>query len=258
MLAEQRGLLTPPYYPHNKKDSALTLGVLGGMGPAASVAFLQCLINATPAARDQEHIPVIMSSIPQVPDRTQALLGIGPSPLPMLLDGIARLEAAGADIFVMPCNTAHVWFNEVKAATSLPGISMIDSTVDALLNNGRKRVGLLATQGTYQSQLYLNALAKVGITCICPSLNHQTKLMQGILAIKSNQYLSGIDLVTDALAELITNQADAIILGCTELSLISQALGKLTSIKLYDTTQVLAQACVNTCIPPFLLSLRSQ
>src|SRR5690606_23936695 len=85
------------------------IGVLGGMGPLATVDFMQKLVAATPASRDQEHVPALISAIPQIPDRTRAFQGHGASPLPAMLACARRLEAAGAGVIVMPCNTAHIW-----------------------------------------------------------------------------------------------------------------------------------------------------
>lgn len=106
------------------------IGVLGGMGPAATVDLFNKFVTFTAAQRDQEHIPLIISSIPDIPDRTDALMHNGLSPLPVMRDYMHKLEDAGAECIVIPCNTAHYWFKELKDACHIDILSIIDTTVD--------------------------------------------------------------------------------------------------------------------------------
>ena len=135
------------------------VGVLGGMGPLATVDFLRKMIDATPAVRDQEHVPVIVSSIPQVPDRTEAYFRGGPSPLEAMISSGRRLVAAGAELIVVPCNTAHLWFDGLQAALDVPLLNLVDEAVSEVTKVVRPggRVGLLSTDATLASGLYNEA-----------------------------------------------------------------------------------------------------
>jgi aspartate racemase len=133
-----------------------TVGVLGGMGPEASAYFYGLLIKRTRAARDQEHIPTIIWSDPRVPDRTAAILGKGPSPLPLLLAGAKRLQRAGADFLVIPCLTAHYFLDELRRASPLPIISLLEETARFIRRSYPRLgcAGLLASSGTARTGLF--------------------------------------------------------------------------------------------------------
>ena len=124
------------------------LGVLGGMGPLATVDFLQKLIEETPATRDQDHIPVIAYSVPQVPDRPRAIAGTGESPLPHMLAGIRTLKSAGAQAVAIACNTAHYWYDDLVQQGGLPVLHIADAACAVFAGKKAQRVGLIATQGT--------------------------------------------------------------------------------------------------------------
>src|SRR5947209_5090461 len=133
-----------------------TLGVLGGMGPLATVDFMHKVIDATPARHDQEHIPLIVHSVPQIPDRTTAFLTGSDAPWGYLLAGLRVLENAGADVIAIPCNTAHLWHGRLAASARVPVLHIGHAACDAI---GRRadavrRVGLLATSATVQARIY--------------------------------------------------------------------------------------------------------
>ena len=125
------------------------LGILGGMGPLATADFYAKLIAQTPAARDQDHVPVVIYAVPQVPDRTAALLRGGATPVPALLAGLRTLVAAGAQAIAMPCNTAHAWFDELAAQSPVPLLHIADAAADAatLIARHLKMHQLLAVHG---------------------------------------------------------------------------------------------------------------
>ena len=140
-----------------KQFSSPVIGVLGGMGPAATVDFLRHMVELTPAACDQEHLPLLVSSVPQIPDRSAAFLGLGDSPLDALVAHGQRLVRAGASVMVMPCNTAHLWFEPLQEALGVPMLHIVDATL-AELDSGpghTVHVGLLATPATTFSGLYV-------------------------------------------------------------------------------------------------------
>src|SRR3954451_645415 len=140
------------------------LGVLGGMGPLATVDFLGKLIEETPAARDEDHLPVIAWSVPQIPERPPAITGNGESPLPALLDGIRTLKQAGAIAIAIPCNTAHHWYSQMVRDGGLPIIHIADAALTELAGRhitGNK-VGLIATKGTLAARFFQERLSARG------------------------------------------------------------------------------------------------
>lgn len=137
------------------------LGILGGMGPSATADFLVKLIALTPAQRDQEHIPLMISCLPQTPDRSTAILSGGSSPLPALLLGLKRLQEAGALAIVIPCNTSHHWFDQLQAATTAPILHIADAAL-AAVPAGKRPVAILATRGALASGFYQRKLEARG------------------------------------------------------------------------------------------------
>ena len=225
------------------------LGVLGGMGPAATVDFLRKIVAATPAATDQDHVPVLASSIPQIPDRTQAFLGVGASPLDALVSQARRLVQAGAEALVMPCNTAHLWFEPLQAAIGVPMLHIVDSTLAELRPEvpGRmKHVGLLATSATLRSGLYVErsaALKRSNLVWHMPSWREVDNLVApGIAAVKAGQLGEGAALLGAAARALQERGAEEIVLGCTEIPLVLD--GRSDSIALVDATAALARCAV--------------
>lgn len=220
------------------------VGVLGGMGPMATVDFLRKLVEATPATRDQEHVPVVVSSIPQVPDRTAAYRGEGESPLPALLASGRRLVAAGAGLVVLPCNTAHLWFDELQQALGLPMLHVADAALDALesLGDAPAAVGLLATDATLSAGLYVNR-GRTRVRWLLPTAEEVACCIEpGIAAVKAGRVDQGRELLRRAAQGLERRGARALVLGCTEIPL---ALGPQDSaLPLVDATAALARAAV--------------
>lgn len=198
-------------------------GVLGGMGPDATVDFMAKVIALTPAGRDQDHVRMLVDHNPQVPNRQGAILAGGDDPAPVLAEMAVRLEAAGADFLVMPCNTAHVFAETISAAVRIPLVSIIDVTLDTLMDvaPGARRVGVLATDGCLGSGIFQDALAAAGLSPVLPEPGEIDRAMQLIARVKAGD--RGAD-VSRGLAELgrrlIGRGAEAIILGCTEIPLV--------------------------------------
>src|SRR3954465_3228012 len=159
---------------------AKVLGVLGGMGPLATVDFLRKLIEETPAARDEEHIPVIAWSVPQIPDRPPAITGTGESPLPAMLAGIHTLKAAGAIAIAIPCNTAHYWYDDMVREGGVPIVHIADAALEELAarSSAGKTVGLIATKGTLAAGFFQSRLKARGIT---PLINAEPDIDQYVL-----------------------------------------------------------------------------
>jgi aspartate racemase len=224
--------------------SAGVVGVLGGMGPLATLDFLRKMLENTPAVRDQDHVPVVVSSIPQIPDRTAAYRGEGESPLdPMVASG-RRLVAAGAGLIVIPCNTAHLWFDPVQAALGLPMLHLVDAALAeaGALAGASARLGLLATEATLGSNLYGNH-SHAGMQWVLPSTAEMREcLTPGIAAVKAGDLERAAALLQELARALARRGAQAIVLGCTEIPLVLQA--RHAPVPLIDATAALARRAV--------------
>jgi aspartate racemase len=200
------------------------VGILGGMGPAASHAFLGHLINETPAQRDQDHIHVLLDCFPQIPDRTDFLTGKGPDPVPLMLAGVDRLTTAGAGIIVMPCNSA-CFFRERLIAAS--GADIVDWIAVAADVPGCARIGLLATAGTYRARTWQRALERNGMSVLVPGRRDQDRLMTviyGPRGVKSGRHGPGeLSELGSVAAALARRGAEQLLLACTELPLLMPA-----------------------------------
>jgi aspartate racemase len=200
------------------------LGVLGGMGPAASAEFMVRLIAQTPAKRDQDHIPTILWSDNTVPDRSTSMRNGDNKPLPYLLSGIQGLVSAGCNLIVIPCNTAHLWFNEMEKQASWHAriVHIVDSVADALrdVNVIDSKIGVMGTQATVELGLYQYRLNKLGWECIVPTkLEMDTLVQPAIDLIKANQIEQAHDMFITVIHSLIARGAKAVVLGCTEIPL---------------------------------------
>lgn len=199
------------------------VGVIGGMGPLASHAFYGELIRLTKARRDQDHLHVIVDSDSTIPDRTRFLLGEGEDPRPAIIGSAQRLVAAGAELLVMPCNTAAAFFEEIQLAAGVPLLDWIDAAVDRLEDTGVRRVGILATTGTIEIGLYQRRLEGRGIASMVPDSPGQKAVMDAIYG--DHGVKAGVvdDVTRKAIlgvAEDLANRgADALVLACTELPL---------------------------------------
>lgn len=218
-----------------------TVGVIGGMGPAATLEFQARLLAGTPAKRDQDHLRVLVDNNPTLPDRNAALTGRGPSPGPLLAAMARGLEAAGADFLVMPCNTAHAFESEIRDAVAIPFISLIgEATNAAALAAPGGPIGVLAADGCRAAGLYETALADRELGAIVLDDADQARLMAAVYAVKAGDTGEAVaDEVRDLARGLAARGAHAVISGCTELALV---LGPDDlDIPLIDSTEVLVQ-----------------
>lgn len=227
--------------------SSPLIGVLGGMGPAATIDFLQKILQETAATRDQDHAPVITWNVPQIPDRQHAIAGRGESPLPAMLKGINVLNAAGAQCIAIPCNTAHYWFRELQVASPAPILHIVDATVNSLVQGGYASgaVGILATRGTLAAGLYQERLAELGIACLTNTDGELDELfIPGCYAVKSGNLDTGGRLLEQAALQLLSRGAAHLILACTEVALaLAHVQSNLLALS-YDSNKALARACV--------------
>ena len=224
-----------------------TIGVLGGMGPAATADFYGKLVAATPAERDQDHLPVLIHSVPQIPDRAAAFLHGEPSPEPMLVDIAQQLERSGASLIVMPCNTAHLWHGPVAAAVKVPVLHIVDPVLAALRQAASAerplRVGLLGTAATVQSRLYPGRSKTDDVQWLVPDDDEQAEwVSSGIEAVKAGQMAQARLLLSLAARALVGRGARALVYACTEVPLVLSAVD--FGVPALDATQLLADATV--------------
>lgn len=197
-----------------------TIGIIGGMGPLATVHLFERIVLRTRAERDQEHIRVLIDSNTNIPDRTKAILGNGEDPVKELVNSAKILENSGADFLIMPCNTAHYFIGEIKKHVNIPFIDMPEETAKYTYEKYGKDavVGIMATDGTIKSKIYENYYANQGIKTVIP-VKTQEKIMEFIYdVIKKGNYNAGADLLFECADELSELGANAFLLGCTELS----------------------------------------
>jgi len=223
--------------------SGQIIGILGGMGPEATVELLRRILAYTPAECDQDHIHVLIDSNPKIPDRTAAILAQGESPLPLLIAVAKNLERAGADFIAIPCNTAHYWLHELREVVSIPIIDMIGETAARVATNipALRTIGLLATTGTLRSNLYQRAFARSGVDLLVPSEEEDSAIMRAIHAIKAGDHSVRGEVIGVAHG-LIARGAEGIISGCTELSLVVSQDS--LSVPVFDPLSILAERAV--------------
>ncbi len=220
-----------------------TIGIMGGMGPMATVDLMKKIILATPASKDQDHIPMLVDNNSQIPDRTKAIMGQGASPAPEMVKTAKRLMMAGADFIIIACNTAHYFLPEILPQISIPVLSIIDVTTNSALEKGVKSVGLLATTGTVSTGLYQKKLEASGIQCITPPADKQHLIDDMIYqGVKANNENYDTHAVEELLAEMQNAGAEAFILGCTEVP-VAVSMYKLQG-EFIDATDELAKAAI--------------
>lgn len=223
------------------------LGVLGGMGPMATVDFLHKLVDRTPATADHDHIPTITHSVPQLPDRIQAIFEGGASPLPGLIEAIETLQAAGAVCIAMPCNTAHYWYDEFAAAAKVPFLHIADATMAAIKDGDSSgiRLGLMGTRGTLKAGFFQQRFAARGIECVLTSAADQEKLVDpAIKAIKANELDRATPLLERAAESLLEQGATTVVLACTEIPVVLHRFKPALQARCIDVTIALADACI--------------
>lgn len=199
------------------------IGILGGMGPEATAELFFRIVKETPAEKDQDHPRIIVDNNPKIPDRTAAILGEGENPLPEMIKTAKNLEKAGADFIVMPCVTAHYYYEDLRKSVKIPVLNMIELTAQTIREKfpNVKRVGFLGTTGTVKTKIFDNPLNKIGVKAVYPSDKSQKRVMEAIYTyIKAGKILEGRKIVMEEANCLIGAGAEAILCGCTEISLV--------------------------------------
>ena len=221
-----------------------TIGILGGMGPLATADLFKKIILMTEAEKDQDHIRVLIDSNTNIPDRTAAILSGGADPVPELTKSAKTLEQAGADLLIMPCNTAHYFYEDVKKAVSIPVLSIIESAADKVLRSGQKKALILATDGTGKAGVYDKVFNRRGIETVYPDAGTQKKVMSIIYeGVKAGAPKEGrMEKLTADINDFIKKTGTVAVLACTELPLAVDLYG-LTG-DFVDATGSLAEAAI--------------
>ena len=227
------------------------IGILGGMGPEATLDCFGKIIKNTPAQKDAGHLRVVMDSNPRIPDRIAAILGDGESPVPALIEGCRGLEKAGADFIIIPCVTVHYFLPQIQAGSPLPILSIIDAVAEAIQADfpETNTVGLLATVATVESGLFQKRLTGDKIHTLAPETAQQAKIVAAIKDIKDtrpsrtqSEITSDLIAAARSLIDREPHGADAIIAGCTEipLALAQEHL----PVPYFDSLTILARAAI--------------
>lgn len=227
------------------------LGILGGMGPMATAHFYRRLIERTPAQRDQEHLPVAIWADPTVPDRTEAVLGRGPSPLGAMLTGVSWLAQVRATCVAIPCNTAHAYLDALRSHTDVPILDMVSAALEACRNLRPclGRVGVLATEGTRVARLYDVAGERLGLQIVHVVPDTQThRVNRAIADVKGGGDTGRArDDIAAAVSELQEAGAEMAIAACTEIPLVAGAAQRIMPV--LDSTSALADQALGMLLP---------
>ena len=221
------------------------IGVFGGMGPSATVDFMDKLVRLTPATRDQDHLPVIVASLPHIHDRSSAILGSGKDPLPQLLAGIEMLNEAGVGVIAIPCNSSHHWYDEMSRCSKVPVLHIAKACVESIAVGADQRVAVFATRGALASGFYQRELQARGIEFMVPDADGaQGRVDACIREIKAGNMDAGGKQLALACEEAARHGATTLIMGCTEIPIASR-YADMSGLRLVDSSLELARASVN-------------
>ena len=221
------------------------IGILGGMGPAATIDLMQKILAATPAQRDQDHVPLVVWSVPQMPERVSAILSGTSSPLPQLVAGAQALERSGAAALAIACNTAHHWADALSERISIPVLHIADAVITHLGRRAApvRTVALLATAATLHSGFYQARFAAQGIATLVPAALDQAQgVTTAIQFVKAGRIEAARALFLPVARRMLDAGADSLLLGCTELPLLTPGSG--FEAQCLDATSALAHACI--------------
>jgi aspartate racemase len=226
------------------------VGVLGGMGPAATADFYTKLIRRTPATRDQDHLRVVIWADPTVPDRVAGVIDGSSQPYPAMVAGAMRLRELGATLVAMPCHTAHAFLPDLRADTGLRFLDMVRETVVTLQPPRAPggSVGLLGSRGTLHSGLYQDQLGRAGLDVVVPPDPTQDRVDLAIREVKLGDAHAAAGHLLGAVATMTELGVSRIVLACTELPLAAAHLPSGGRAEILDPTDLLAAAVVRECL----------
>ncbi|WP_315115924.1 amino acid racemase [uncultured Clostridium sp.] len=223
-----------------------TVGILGGMGPKATADLLDKIVDLTPAKRDQDHIHIIVDNNPKIPDRTGYIMGKGENPIGALLETAVRLRNNGVDFIIIPCNTAHYFYDKLVEAVEIPFINMIEEVGKYILDKfGKCKVGLLATMGTYEGKVYEKYLNPLGIDVLVPEDEIKDMVLDLIYKVKAGERKFKIEELNCILKGFKEQEVKVVILGCTELPLVFNPIkDNFNEFDFISSTDILAKKTV--------------
>ncbi len=230
-----------------RREGTRLAGVVGGSGPLATACFLETVVRLTDADQDQDHVDLIALQHATTPDRTAHVLGrCAQDPGPVMADDARRLERWGAELVVVPCNTAHHYLAQITAAVGVPVVSIVAETVAAAVARrpGLRAVGVLATEGTIAAKVYHDAFAGVGVDAVVPGPALQAVVSDIVYrGVKAGQRVDPGALI-HVVEALVAQGAELVVLGCTELSVVALACGLLDDARVVDSLDALARATI--------------
>lgn len=222
----------------------ITVGVLGGLGPMASVYFYEMVVNMTEAKIDQEHVDMIITNRATTPDRTAFIVGNSDEdPSKILIDDAKKLEKYGVDFIVITCNTAHYFYEKIVNAVNIPLVNIVEETIQHAKETNHKKLGILATTGNIKTSLYQNMCEKYDIEYLVLDENRQSKVMKIIYDDIKSGKPADMDKFNSIVKYLKENNCDGVILGCTELSILKND-NKLNGDFYIDSLEVLARETI--------------
>lgn len=199
--------------------SKKTVGIVGGMGPAATALLFQKLIEHTQAENDAEHMHVLIDNNPQIPDRTTAIFKGEDTPARCIIESGKKLESIGAELILIPCNTSHYFYDQIQEELEIPVINMIAETAKVCLKEGYQKIGVLATSGTCQTHTYDKELKRYGLEAVYPDTEGQKLVMEIIYdQVKAGKPVNA-QILQPTLKKMRNQGVQGFILGCTELPL---------------------------------------
>lgn len=226
------------------------LGIIGGMGPDATAEIFRKIIVLTAASCDQEHMKICVLNKPQIPDRTEYLINNGPSPLPLIIEGINELKCLNTRFFIIPCNTSHVFASQFTNQEDIIFIDMIKTTKNYLREHSKKdKICILGTTGTVSAKVYGHGYNADKININYPNQELQAEVMDIILSVKANSktVMQNRVRLIEVIKQIVKEGGDCtFVIACTELSIITSNL-KTDSFKFIDAMELLAINAIIKC-----------
>jgi len=228
-------------------ENTKTVGVIGGLGPMATVYFYDMVVRLTDAKTDQEHIDMVIANRATTPDRTDYIIGNSDkSPVTVLRKDAKRLESFGSDFLVITCNTAHFFYDDIAKEVNIPVLNIIEETVKYAKEKNHKKLGILATTGNINTRLYQDMCEKYGIECLVLDEEKQSYIMSIIYDDIKSGKPADMEKFNKVVSHLQENNCDGAILGCTELSILKND-NNLDNDFYIDSLEVLAVKTIENC-----------
>lgn len=220
------------------------LGIVGGMGPLATVELFRLLVETTKSENDAGHIRILIDNNTGIPDRTSSIIGNGASPVPYIVESAKGLRSLGANYILIPCNTSHYYYDQIQREIDIPVINMVEETAKEISEKKYKKVGILATTGTIAGQVYDRYLCERNIELIKPSESQQIAVMDYIYnGVKAGNKAYDVKRFVNTIDDLYKRGAETIILACTEIN-VGLSMYNIKTASIIEPMKVLAKKAV--------------